>query len=155
MDNAENIYIQFDCDTDDVDLKRLETLVRNICVEFNVLNVNIQISIVNDAGIIEVHQQFLNKSTTTDVISFDLSDEFEPAKNFQIIVNTDMANRQAAKRAHSSDAELALYITHGMLHQLGYDDLQPEQAGLMHEKEDAILQNNGFGIIYHKQEIEE
>ena len=156
MNNSENICIQFDCNNDsNADLQRLEALVQNICIEFNVLNVTIQISIVDDTGIIEVHQQFLNKNTTTDVISFDLSDEFETAKNFQIIVNAEMANRQATKRGHNSEAELALYITHGMLHQLGYNDLEPEQARLMHEKEDAILQKNGFGVIYHKQEIQE
>ena len=156
MNNSENICIQFDCDTDsDVDLQKLEALIQNICVEFNVLDIDVQISIVNDAGIIEVHHQFLDKNTTTDVISFDLSDEFETARSFQIIVNADMAHRQATKRGHTRDAELALYITHGMLHQLGYDDLEPQQARLMHEKEDAILQNNGFGIIYHKQETKE
>ena len=156
MNNSENICIQFDCDIDNnVDLQKLKTLIQNICIEFNVLDVDVQISIVNDAGIIDVHQKFLDKNTTTDVISFDLSDEFETARNFQIIVNADMARRQAGKRGHASDAELALYITHGMLHQLGYDDLESEQARLMHEKEDVILQKNGFGVIYHKQEIPE
>ena len=156
MNNSENICIQFDCDTNsNVDLQKLEALIQNICVEFNVLNVDVQISIVNDTGIIEVHQKFLDKNTTTDVISFDLSDQFETARSFQIIVNADMAHRQAAKRGHSEEAELALYITHGMLHQLGYDDLEPKQARLMHEREDTILQKNGFGIIYHKQEIQE
>ena len=156
MNNSENICIQFDCNNDsNINLRKLEALIQNICIEFDVLNVDVQISIVNDAGIIKVHQQFLNNNMTTDVISFDLSDEFETAKNFQIVVNAEMANRQAAKRGHDSDAEIALYITHGMLHQLGYNDLEPEQARLMHEKEDAILQNNGFGVIYHKQEIQE
>jgi len=156
MNNDQNISIQFDCDTDsDVDLQNLEALIRSVCWEFDVSEADIQIRIVNDAGIIEVHQKFLKKNTTTDVISFDLSDEFETARSFQLIVNADMAHREALKRGHTTNAELALYITHGMLHQLGYDDLEPEQARLMHEKEDTILQNNGFGIIYYKQETKE
>ena len=100
------------------------------------------------------NKQFLNKDMATDVISFDLSDEFEPGRNFQIVVNLEQACRQGKKRGHSAESELALYITHGLLHQLGYDDLEPQQAGQMHEKEDAILQSNGFGVIYHKQEKE-
>lgn len=153
MNNSENICIQFDCEADDeVDLYRLKALVENTCIELNVPNVNVQISIVDDAGMIEVHQQFLNKSTTTDVISFDLSDEFESGRNFQIVVNMEQAVRQAKKRGHAAESELALYITHGLLHQLGYDDCDRQQARQMHEKEDAILQAGGFGVIYHKQE---
>ena len=126
MNTSENIRIQFDGDTDsDIDLPKLEALVHQICVEFNVLNVMVHISIVDDAGMIDVHRQFLNKNATTDVISFDLSDEFEPGQNFQIVVNLEQAHRQAKKRGHSAESELALYITHGLLHQLGYDDLDP------------------------------
>lgn len=152
MNNFENIFIQFACPTDsEINLRKLKKLVRAICVEFNVPDVSVQIRIVDDAGIIDVHRQFLNKRTLTDVISFDLSDEFESARNFQIVVNVEMAHRQAKKLGHSPQAELALYITHGMLHQVGYDDLDPQQARRMHEKEDAILQSQGFGAIYHKR----
>ena len=37
---------------------------------------------------------------------------------------------------------------HGLLHQLGFDDLQPEQARRMHREEDAILQDAGYGKVY-------
>jgi probable rRNA maturation factor len=71
------------------------------------------------------------------------------------VVNAEMANRQAAKRGHSPEAELALYITHGLLHNLGFDDLSSEDAKKMHETEDAMLQQLGFGIIYNQNEIQE
>lgn len=151
MNPAEPIRIQFDCDTDDgeVDWQRLETLVRRICGDFQVAAADIDIHVVDDAGIIAVHQQFLNNDTTTDVISFDLSDEFETGCSFQFVVNLAMAARQASERGHSTEAELALYITHGMLHNLGYDDIDEQQARIMHEKEDDILNRNGYGTIYH------
>lgn len=153
MSTSENICIEFDGDcNDDIDLQRLEKLLHAVCTEFNVLHVHIQISIVDDAQMIEVHQQFLNQGTTTDVMSFDLSDEYEDEQNFQIVVNLDMARRQAQKRGHSALSELALYMTHGLLHQLGYDDHDPKEAQKMHQKEDAVLQSHGFGVIYHKQE---
>lgn len=152
MSISENICIEFECDKDeDIDLPRLVKLIEFVCSDLDALNAHVQISIVDDAQMIEVHRQFLNQDHTTDVMSFDLSDEFEDQRDFQIIVNIDMARRQAQKRGHSTQSELALYMTHGLLHQLGYDDLEPEQARQMHEKEDAILQNNGFGVIYHKE----
>lgn len=153
MSTTENICIEFDGDgDDDIDFQRLEKLLHAVCTEFHVLNVHIQISLVDDAQMIEVHQQFLNDNSTTDVMSFDLSDDYEDQSNFQIVVNCDMARRQAEKRGHSVLSELALYMTHGLLHQLGFDDHDPQDAQKMHEKEDAVLQSHRFGVIYHKQD---
>jgi len=153
MNTSENIHIHLNCDSDEhIDLQRLETLVAGICHEFAVSDAFVQVSIVDDTAMTELHRQFLNQSAVTDVMSFDLSDEFESQRNFQIVVNLEQARRQAGRRGHSTEAELALYMTHGLLHQLGYDDVSGPQARAMHKKEDAILQNHGFGVIYHHDE---
>ena len=152
MDAAnDNIQVEFDrpVEAPDIDCRRLETLIRNICEQFSLKQAAITVSVVDDAGIIQVHKQFLDKDTTTDVISFDLTDEFEQGRTFQVVANADMASRQGGQRGHGTEAELALYITHGMLHNLGHDDLDEADAAAMHQKEDEILQANGFGIIYH------
>ena len=154
MDSTGNrLRVQFDSQIPNLnaDLSKLEKLVRTICEKFQVHNAAIDIAIVDDAGIMTVHQQFLQKDTVTDVISFDLSDRFEPGKTFQIVVNAEMAGRQANTRGHSLEAELALYITHGLLHNLEFDDISEEDAQKMHETEDALLQELGFGIIYHQE----
>jgi len=148
---SHDIQVHFDLEADeaDVDLSRLESLVRAICTEFKLSSAEVNISIVDDTGIIQTHREFLGQDKTTDVISFDLSDTFEPHRTFQLVVNAQMAARQARQRGHSTEAELALYITHGLLHNLGFDDAAAEQARRMHEKEDELLQTHGFGIIYH------
>ncbi|MEN8126588.1 MAG: rRNA maturation RNAse YbeY, partial [Planctomycetota bacterium] len=94
MDAPENhLQVQFDPQVAklNADLSKLEKLVRAICKKFQVPDATVHIGIVDDAGIIEVHQKFLQKDTATDVISFDLSDEFEPGQTFQIVVNAEMA----------------------------------------------------------------
>ena len=156
MDPADNhLHIQFDSNVSNLnaDLSRLDKLLRGICKTFNVDDAVIEVSIVDDAGMVEVHHEFLGKDNTTDVISFDLSDDLESGRTFQLVVNAEMAARQAAKRGHGAEAELALYITHGMLHNLGFDDTDPQQAKKMHETEDSLLQKQGFGIIYYKDEL--
>ena len=150
-DNQLTVDITFQHPEAGADPDRLEKLVRSICAEFKLANASISIAIVDDERTIEVHSQFLNKQNTTDVISFDLSDENDPAKSFELVVNADEAKRQSQTRGHSTEAELALYITHGMLHNLGFDDIDETQAEKMHETEDRILQQAGFGIIYNKQ----
>jgi len=57
--------------------------------------------------------------------------------------------REAARRGHSAEAELALYVTHGLLHNLGFNDATAAQARKMHRMEDEILQHLGYGFVYN------
>ena len=112
------------------DPARLETLIAAICARFEISGATISVGIVDDAEISALNETFLGHEGTTDCLSFDLSDEQAPdgPRAFDLIVNGQMAVRQAAERGHSGAAELALYVTHGLLHQLGFDDLTPEEA---------------------------
>ena len=110
----------------------------------------ISIAIVDDNEIRELNRQFLNSKAATDCLSFDLSDDEKRSKIFDLVVNGEMAVRQANLRGHSCEAELALYITHGLLHNLGFDDSAQIQARKMHETEDEILQEFGYGLVYNK-----
>ena len=98
----------------------------------------------------ELNREFLNSKASTDCLSFDLSEDKKGLKIFDMVVNGEMAVRQANLRGHSSEAELALYITHCLLHNLGFDDATKSQARKMHETEDEILQEFGYGAVYNK-----
>jgi len=133
----------------DVCLPSLEKLVRAICRRFKLSKATISIAIVDDAQIRKVNKQFLNCDSTTDCLSFDLSDDdTNSPKSFELLVNAEKAVEEANLRGHSSEAELALYITHGLLHNLGFDDSQQDQLQKMHDTEDEILQQQGYGLIY-------
>ena len=112
----------------------------------------ISIAIVDDNKIRELNRQFLNSKATTDCLSFDLSDDDDnnAAKSFELVVNAEQAVKEANLRGHSSEAEVALYVTHGLLHNLGFDDSQQAQAKKMHDTEDEILQQFGYGSVYNK-----
>ncbi len=144
------VQIACDCQILKVDLDRFEDLARAICERFNVKKAAISIAIVDDDTITQVNTKFLKHKTQTDVISFDLSEGTDEPKNFELVVNAEQAVRQARKRGHSTEAELALYITHGLLHNLGFDDADQQQGQKMHNTEDEILQQAGFGIVYGK-----
>ncbi len=137
----------------EVRLPELRKLVKAICNRFKLLKTTISIAIVDEAQIRKLNNQFLNSKSTTDCLSFDLSDEEVPQspKLLELIVNGEMAVRQANLRGHSSEAELALYITHGLLHHLGFDDSTESQARKMHDMEDEILQQLGYGLVYNKR----
>ncbi len=131
----------------DISLPRIKKLVRTICNRFKLSEAIVSIAIVGDAGIRKLNKQFLNCSCSTDCLSFDLSDESQ--KSFELVVNAERAVKEANLRGHSSEAELALYITHSLLHNLGFDDSTQEKAKKMHDTEDEILQQIGFGLVYN------
>jgi probable rRNA maturation factor len=54
-----------------------------------------------------------------------------------IVVCPSVAARQAAAAGHSAEEEMLLLTTHGILHLLGYDHVEPEE-----EKEMFALQRH-------------
>jgi probable rRNA maturation factor len=57
----------------------------------------------------------------------------------EVVISIDAAARQARRLGVPVAAELALLVTHGVLHLVGYDDRDPGEARLMHERERQIL----------------
>jgi probable rRNA maturation factor len=133
--------------------RKLRKLVRAVCTRFGIVRARVGIGIVGDAEITTLNRKFLGHKGPTDCLSFDLSDEMEPGapRIFELIVNGELALREAKRRGHEAQAELALYITHGLLHQLGFDDATAARARRMHRTEDEILQHLGYGLVYNSR----
>ncbi len=145
-----------------ISLPKLRKLIKIICLRFgkngiinpgkSPMKYEISIAIVDDSQFQKINLQFLGRDSISDCLSFDLSDGNEPGlpKTFELVINGQMALRQANLRGHSEEAELALYVTHALLHNFGFDDLEPNLAKNMHQKEDEILQELGFGLVYNR-----
>src|SRR5580704_842177 len=74
---------------------------------------NVDVVIVSDRVIADVHRRFMNIPGPTDVITFD---------HGEIVTSAQTAALYARQYGHGVDRELALYIIHGLLHLNGYDD---------------------------------
>lgn len=149
----DRIIIQISKDFRSIDLNtlKLKKLVKSICNRFKLTEAAISIAVIDDAQSSKLNREFLNRGHATDCLSFDLSEsKTNSAKSFDLAVNGEMALREAKLRGHSAEAELALYVTHGLLHNLGFDDSDAGRAKKMHETEDEILQQAGYGLIYNK-----
>lgn len=151
QDHDTTVQITNDPDASDVDPAPLKALVNALCRRFNLPKTTVSVAIVGDAEIRELNNKFLKRDSTTDCLSFDLSDDDASQKTFELIVNAEMAARQASRRGHSSQAEIALYVTHAMLHNLGFDDAEESKAKIMHDMEDEILQQHGYGPVYSSE----
>jgi probable rRNA maturation factor len=132
----------------DFNAARLKRMLRALCRRFAVRRADISVVIVGDTQIKKVNKEFLGRFYVTDVVSFDLSDENSDGMVFELVINAHEAQRQAKSRGHSAEAELALYVVHGFLHNVGFDDLKPRAAARMHAMEDEILEEFGYGRTY-------
>jgi probable rRNA maturation factor len=86
----------------------------------------VAIHFVSTQKICELHDEFFNDPSSTDCISFPLDDEEE--SDYRILGEVFVCPATAVEYAqhHSTDPyeETSLYIVHGLLHLMGYDDLE-------------------------------
>ena len=105
----------------------------------------LSIVLVDNSRIKELNKQYFNSDEVTDVISFPLSNN-KNSLSGEIIVSVETAVDTAGKRNISVEGEIVLYILHGILHLLGYDDGNEGDARVMHEEESKILKTLGYNV---------
>ena len=127
--------------------------VRHTLDRLGVTEATVSLAVVGHDEMAQLKHRYFDRLETTDVISFDLRDEAEPSTlDCEIVVNAQQAADQAQAAGADREAELNLYVVHGLLHQLGYDDQDEIEAQAMHEKEDELLQELGFGRVFQQEE---
>ena len=90
----------------------------------------VEVSLVDDETIADMHLQFMNIPGPTDVITFD---------HGEIHISVETAELQSREYANDFERELMLYIVHGLLHLAGYDDATERESDAMDELQSAIL----------------
>jgi probable rRNA maturation factor len=91
---------------------------------------SVDVIIVSDKVIADIHRRFMNVEGPTDVITFD---------HGEIIISAQMARNHAKQFGKVLNHEIGLYIIHGLLHLSGYDDRSPRDAGIMHKLQNRII----------------
>jgi probable rRNA maturation factor len=91
----------------------------------------VEVTVVSDRVIADVHRRFMGLPGPTDVITF---------AHGEIVTSAQTAAAYAREYGHKVDQELALYIIHGLLHLNGYDDRLAGDAHRMRRTQHRILQ---------------
>ena len=98
----------------------------------------LSIAFVNDAEIAQVHADFLDDPSPTDVITFPAQPEMKSAG--EIIVSVDHARSRAAELGEPFSRELSLYLIHGWLHLAGYNDrIESDRAEMRNAEQKALV----------------
>lgn len=93
----------------------------------------LSVVLVDESVMEQLHVQWMDEPGPTDVMSFPM-DELRPGTEGEdsppgllgdVVLCPQVAQRQARQAGHSTDEELMLLTTHGILHLLGYDHAEP------------------------------
>jgi probable rRNA maturation factor len=116
---------------------------------------SVAIALVTDAHSRKLNSQYRRTDRPTDVLSFPAFRLPDPAPRIptrflgDIVIATGTAQRQAREAGHSYQAELRVLALHGLLHLLGYDHEQSDDAGRMRRIEVRLRRQGGLraGLI--------
>lgn len=97
----------------------------------------ISIYFVTSKKIAKLHAEFFDDPTPTDCISFPIDKDHLG----EIFVCPEVAIQYAKKHKIDPHQETALYIIHGILHLIGYDDLEKKAKQAMRKKEKSCMRH--------------
>jgi len=100
------------------------------------------ITFVDRGDIAELNSQHMGKSGATDVLSFPMDDhpaEGVPPLLGDVVLSPAVAFDQCAEHAGTIDDEIALLVVHGVLHVLGHDHAEADEALAMRARELDLL----------------
>jgi probable rRNA maturation factor len=145
-----------------VDVERWVTLARQVLLAEGVRGeAELSLLFVDEETIADLNRRFMDKDGPTDVLAFPIDDpvtggrwpdastsgpdreDVEPDELplllGDVVVCPAVAARQAPDHAGTYDDEMALLVVHGVLHVLGHDHAEAEEAARMRERERELL----------------
>ena len=150
-----------------VDIARWSALAEAVLHEEGVRGAaELSVLFVDETSIAELNERFMEHPGPTDVLAFPIDadavwavhdplasgpDRAEPDLDEiplllgDVVVCPAVAARNAPDHAGTIDDELALLVVHGVLHVLGYDHAEPDEAASMRARELALLEAHHWG----------
>lgn len=110
--------------------RTIAKIVRSLCSFLSVACDEIGLHFVTPQKIAALHNQFFNDPTPTDCITFPIDKSYLG----EIFICPAMALPYP-----DPFRETVLYVVHGLLHLLGYDDLDPKKRRAMRKKEKSCM----------------
>ena len=112
----------------------------------NLEDYEVSVLLTDDSRITELNLEYRGIDAPTDVLAFAMREDedsnlMNPNILGDIVISLETAERQAENETHSLEEEVAFLTVHGVLHLLGYDHQTQEEATVMFEKQENILEN--------------
>jgi len=109
--------------------------------------IEVSVAIVDDAAIAALNARHLDRAEPTDVLAFPMDEAPaggppSPAGALlgDVVVSSERAVAYCREHGGNPVEEVALYLVHGLLHLLGYEDVAAPERARMRARERALLQ---------------
>jgi len=100
----------------------------------------VAVRVLDDAAIRALNARWLGHDWATDAIAFDYRDDPDArGPRGEVFVSAETAVREARARRADPRGELLLYVAHGTLHLLGWDDGTPARRRAMNARAAALV----------------
>ncbi len=164
MSNPPIVFVGNEQDDQPVDTDQWLDLARKVLMAENVSDdMEVSVLFVDEASIAELNEKFMGKTGSTDVLSFPIDEgptdtgrvpdnggrgpgtggepeESEVASILgDVVICPAVAYRNAPAHAGEYEDELALLMVHGLLHLLGMDHAEDDEAEVMEARERELL----------------
>lgn len=148
------VHVQAECRTPRVPVRALANHLRSCLKQLGRPRAVVSVTLVDDAAIAELNEEWRGVAGLTDVLSFAM-EEGEPMPGAEeelgdIVISVPTAARQAEAMVEMLRArgaaieygvfeEVAFLATHGLLHLLGHDHQVPDEAERMEALERELI----------------
>ena len=118
--------------TDNEEIQRVNTEFREIAAPTDVLSFPmIPFETPADYAIVEEDESYFDLDTDELLLG-------------DIMISVDKVYAQAEEYGHSTEREFSFLFAHSMLHLLGYDHMEPDEAAVMEAKQAKALEDLGI-----------
>ena len=107
----------------------------------------LSIMLVDEVAMASLHEKFMDEPGSTDVLSFPMDELRAGTPNRpssegilgDVVICPEVAKRQAVTAGHTTEVEMRLLLTHGILHLIGHDHAEPEEHKVMFGLQTQLL----------------
>lgn len=125
----------------EINTKRIVEISQLLAKRYQVKSQELYIHFVTEKTISEIHRDFFGDPTSTDVITFPIDAINDPKGIWgELFICPKVANDYANEHQIDPTKELELYLIHGILHLMGFDDIEEEDRKKMRTEEKKCIE---------------
>lgn len=141
------IINELSCDIPE--LPELEKYVQYLVEKLSLEKCEFNVIFIDNKRIHEINKEYRGVDRPTDVISFAMEDHMDITyEDFRLLgdiyISLEKCYEQAENYGHSRQREISFLTTHGILHLLGYDHMEPADELEMFSLQEELLDHYGI-----------
>lgn len=120
-----------------IDKKKIRTIIGTIIEDYHFKMGEINIIFCNDSFLVEINNKYLCHNNYTDIITFDNCENTMIAGD--LFISKERVEENSVLFSQGFNNELNRVIFHGILHLIGFNDVNEREKNTIREREDYYI----------------